>query len=454
MDKKFDLVVKNGRIVYPEKTINADLGILNGKIAEIGKNLDSGDYTILDAGGNYVLPGVIDPHVHPVYLDDIKNTSKTAVFGGVTTLIHYAYAKPGESLIDIIKKWKSEGVESSYTDFALHGGLFETLKQLEEIPAAFKLGVTSFKMFMAYAKLGWMTDDYALIKAMDMIGEQGGMAALHAENGHMIDYIQDKMLAQGVDFSENFVESRPAVTEMEAIFRAAHIGQFMNCPVYIPHISSAEGIDMVRTLKEKGIHIYAETCPHYLSLTWDELKKQGPLGKVGPCIRQKKDQDALWAALMDGTLDALGSDHAPKDKKIDDNFFDAPYGSPQIETMLPVVWNDGVNSGRMTPEDISRLFSENNARIAGIENRKGRLDVGMDADIVVFDPEEEWTISSENQHTNAKYTLFEGKEVKGRVKHVLTRGRTIVSNGELVGDTGYSKFFPTRAGQWKPSNIK
>ena len=454
MDRNFDAVIKSGKVVYPERIINADLGIRNGRIAEFGENLDAGSGLTIDARGNYVLPGVIDPHVHPVYLDDIQNTSKTAVFGGVTTLIHYAYAKPGQSLVDIIKKWKKEGLETSYTDFALHGGLFETLKQLEEIPAAFGLGVTSFKMFMAYAKLGWMTDDYALIKAMDMIGEQGGMAALHAENGHMIDYIQDKMLEQGVDFSENFVESRPAVTEMEAIFRAAHVGQYMNCPVYIPHVSSAEGIDMIRTLKEKGIHIYAETCPHYLALTWDELKKQGPLGKVGPCIRQQKDQDALWAALMDGTLDALGSDHAPKDKKITDNFFDAPYGSPQIETMLPVVWHEGVNSGRMTPGDVARLFSENNSRIAGISHRKGRLDVGLDADLVIFDPEEIWTITRDNQHTNANYTLFQGKEIKGRVKHVMTRGSTIIEDYELVGDTGNAEFLPTRAGQWKPSNIK
>lgn len=453
MDKKFNSVIKNGVIVYPEKIVRADLGIRNGRIEEIGNDLDTGGCPVIDAGGNYLLPGVIDPHVHPVYLDDIQDTSKTAVFGGVTTLIHYAYAKPGQSLVETIKKWKAEGLETSYTDFALHGGLFETIKQLEEIPTAFEFGVTSFKMFMAYAKLGWMTDDYALIKAMDVIGEQGGMAALHAENGHMIDYIQDKMLAQGVDFSEHFVESRPAVTEMEAIFRAAHVGQYMNCPVYIPHVSSAEGIDMIRTLKKKGIHIYSETCPHYLALTWDELKKQGPLGKVGPCIRYQKDQDALWDALMDGTLDAIGSDHAPKDKKITDNFFDAPYGSPQVETMLPVVWHEGVNSGRMSPGDIARLLSENNARIAGIDSRKGRLDAGLDADIVIFDPEEVWTISSDNQHTNAKYTLFQGKEIKGRVKLVMSRGRIVVENSELTGETGLAEFLPTRAGQWKPSNI-
>jgi dihydropyrimidinase len=456
MAKVFDLVIKNGRIVYPEKIINADLGIRGGRIAEVGPDLEveAGDSKFLDAAGCYVLPGVIDPHVHPVYMDDIKNTSRTAAFGGVTTCIHYAYAKPGQSLVEIIRQWKAEGLETSYTDFALHGGLFKTIEQLEEIPAAMELGVTSFKMFMAYAKLGWMTDDYALIKAMDTIGEQGGMAALHAENGQMIDYIQDKMLKQKVDFSEHFVESRPAVTEMEAIFRAAQIGRYMNCPVYIPHISSAEGIDMVKNLKRDGFHIYAETCPHYLALTWDTLKSLGPLGKVGPCIRYQKDQDALWEALMDGTLDALGSDHAPKDKKVTDDFFSAPYGSPQIETMLPVIWQEGVNTGRMTPRDAVRLLSQNNAEIAGIADRKGRLDCGMDADVVIFDPDEHWIVSSANQHTNAGYTLFEGKEIQGRVRHVLNRGKLVIENAELTGVPGGAEFIPTKAGKWRPSNIQ
>ena len=450
---KFDLIVKNGRVVYPEKLVYSDIGILEGRIAAVEENLESSGAEVLDAGGNYVLPGVIDPHVHPVYLDDLKNTSRTAAFGGVTTLIHYAYAKVGESLAEVIKKWKEDGLKNSYIDFALHGGLFETIKQLEEFNEAFTLGVTSFKMFMAYAKLGWMTDDYALIKAMDLLGKGGGLACLHAENGHMIDYIQDKMLAEGADFSEKFVDSRPAVTEMEAIFRAAHVGEYMNCPVYIPHISSLEGINIVRDLKKKGIRIYAETCPHYLACTWDELKKLGPLGKVGPCIRNKKDQDALWEAIMDGTLDAIGSDHAPKGKKITDDFFDAPYGSPQIETMLPIVWHEGVNSGRMTPQDVARLLSENNAKIAGIAARKGRLDPGMDADIVIFDQEEEWTISSSNQHTNADYSVFEGKKIKGRVKKVVNRGRMIVDGGDFLALTGEAEFLPTNAGKWKPSNI-
>ncbi len=447
-------ILKNGKIVYPEKVIEQDLRISNGRISEVGKELRGEGFREMDCRGRYILPGIIDPHVHPVYVDNIRDSSRTAAFGGVTTIIHYAYAKPGQSLLRTIQEWKKEGLESSYTDFALHGGLFETRKQVDEIPAAFKEGVTSFKMFMAYAKLGWMTDDYALIKAMDVIGAAGGMAALHAENGHMIDYIQDKMLAEGVDFTEKFVESRPAVTEMEAIFRAAQIGRYMNCPVYIPHVSSLEGIEMVRRLKNEGIHIYAETGPHYLTLTWDKLKKKGALGKIGPCIRYERDREALWNAVTDGTIDTLGSDHAPKNKKITDDFFEAPYGAPLIETMLPMIWHEGVNSGKITPGDIVRLLSENTAKIAGIDHRKGRLDEGKDGDIVVFDPDDEWTIKSSNQHTNAPYTLYEGWKIRGRVNHVLNRGRLIIENSELIDSAGEAEFIPTGAGRWKPDNIR
>ena len=447
MAELFDSVVKNGMIVDPEKTVFGDLGIVKGKIAKIGKPGKLKGRTVVDAEGRYVLPGVVDPHTHPVYLDNIGDLAASAVWGGVTTVAHYAYAKPGQSLVKIIRDWRKEGEETSCIDFALHGGLFETLKQVEELPEAFKLGVTSFKMFMAYAKLGWMTDDYALTKAMDVIGRLGGMACIHAETGLAIDYIQDKLLAAKADFAERFLETSPAVGEAEGIFRSVSIGRLMKCPVYIPHVSSREAVDVLRFFRWKGLRVYAETCPQYLSLTWDKLKKLGPLGKVGPAIKTKDDQDALWDGIREGLFDSFGSDHAPKDKKIKDDFFKAPYGSPQIETMLPVIWHEGVNQGRLTVNEIAKYFSANPARILGLYPKKGSLEVGSDADLFVYDPKETWKIGVANQHSKATYTLYEGKEVLGRVKTVFSRGRLVVDRNEFLGDRKHGKFLPTRAGR-------
>ena len=448
MSSSFDLVIKNGFVVYPDKTLRADIGIKGDTIARIdAPDTLKGDKTI-DADGCYVMPGLIDPHTHPVYLDNLQDLTKTGVWGGVTTVIHYAYAKPGQSQLQIIRDWKEEANAGSYIDFALHGGLFDTINQADEIPAAFKEGVTSFKMFMAYAKLGWMTDDYALTKAMDYIGREGGMAALHAENGLAIDYIQDKLLAEKADITERFLETSPALAEAEAIFRGVYLGRLMKCPVYIPHISSKEAMKVIAYLKSQKYPVIAETCPQYLSNTWDELKKLGPLGKVGPAIKHKEDQDYLWESIQNGLIDTIGSDHAPKPKKADDDFFKAPYGTPEIETMLVNVWNEGVNRGRITPNDVARITSENIAKIMGLYPRKGRLDIGSDADIVVFDPAREWTISGDNQHTNAEYSIFEGRKILGRVSSVLSRGKVVIEKEEFKGEAGHGTFLPTNSGKW------
>ncbi len=445
---QYDVVIHGGLVVYPEKTMRADVGIQGSVIEIISSDTPLKGKREIDAEGCYVLPGLIDPHTHPVYLDDLGGLAGTAACGGVTTAIHYAYAKPGQSLVEIIRQWKEEGTANSCIDFALHGGLFETRKQVDEIPQAFEMGVTSFKVFMAYAKLGWMTDDYAMAKCMDIVGKHGGMVAVHAETGLAIDYIMDRMLEEKADFAERFLETSPDIAEAEGIFRAVYIGRLMNCPVYIPHISSEEGLAVVRFLKERGIHLYAETCPQYLGLTWEALKGRGPLGKVGPSIKTEEDRLALWQAVREGVIDTIGSDHAPKDKKVDDDFFKAPYGSPEIETMLPVVWHFGVNSGYITPNEIAGLLSERCSRIMGLFPHKGRLDVGSDADMVLFDPTEDWTVTNDNQHSNATYTLFEGMKLLGAVRSVISRGELVFENQEFLGVEGRGQFLSTSAGHY------
>ncbi len=446
MSGKHAVVVKGGLLVYPERTIRADIGIEDGLIRAIDPAGRLQGEREVDAGGCYVLPGLIDPHTHPVYVDTIGDLSRLAAFGGVTTILHYTYAKPGQSLVAALRRDREEGEAASCTDFGLHGGMFETRRQAEEIAEAFRLGVTSFKMFMAYAKLGWMTDDYALSRALDIIGRLGGLAAVHAESGLAIDYIQDRMLAEKADFAERFPETSPDLAEAEGIFRAVTLGRLFGCPVYIPHVSSREAVEVVRWLKARGARLIAETCPHYLTFTWEELKGRGPLGKIGPAVKTNVDRDALWAAIREGLIDTIGSDHAPKAKSPTDDFFPAPYGAPGAETMLPLLWQHGVNAGRITANELVGLLAENAARIFGLFPRKGRLEAGADADLVVLDPAERWTIRLDNQHSNAPYTLYEGQEILGRAVRVIARGETIVERGEFRGTKGAGRFLATRAG--------
>ncbi len=447
MGSNCDLLVKNGLIVYSDKTIRGNLVVSNGVVEKILPPTEEVECReVLNAEGRYILPGIIDPHTHPVYLDNISDLSKTGAFGGVTTVVHYAYAKPGNSLLKVVREYKKEGESTSYTDFALHGTMFDTRQQVKELPQVFNEGVTSFKMFMSYAKLGWMTDDYALAMALDTIGKLGGMASLHAENGLVIDYIQDEMLKNGEDFREHFVKSSPDILEAEAIFRAVYVGRLMNCPVYIPHISSREGIEVIRYLKERGFRVYAETCPHYLALTWDKLKAKGPLGKVGPSIKTENDRLALWDAIKDGLIDTIGSDHAPKEKSENDEFFKAPYGAPGIETMFYILWQYGVNGGVIPVNRLVSIFSENASRILGLYPKKGVLLEGSDADFIVFNPFKEWTIERGNQHSNATYTLYEETKITGRIEKVFLRGRLIVDGNECLGKPGDGGFLKTRAG--------
>jgi dihydroorotase-like cyclic amidohydrolase len=221
----------------------------------------------------------------------------------------------------------------------------------------------------------------------------------------------------------------------------------MSCPVYIPHVSSAEGLAAIGFLRQRGARVYAETCPQYLGLTWEELKGRGALGKVGPAIKTEADRRALWEGARQGALDSIGSDHAPKPKTVEEDFFKAAYGSPEVETMLPVVWHYGVNTGWITPNSVAALLAQNCARILGLAPRKGRLEPGADADLVVFDPAERWTVTAAGQHTKAAYSLFEGRELVGKVRTVLARGNPIVDGGEFLGRAGAGRFLATHAAQ-------
>jgi len=443
MNQKYDHIIKGGLIVGPRKMARMDLAVKNGTIEKMAGTLYESDAgTVIDATGKYVLPGLIDVHVHPVYVDTIADCSVLGAFGGITTLIHYAYARPGMSLAHTVKQFIDEGKETSCTDFAVHGAMFDPKNQMGDIPACFEMGVTSFKMFMTYAKLGWMTDDYHLAKAMDVIAQLKGLAMVHAEDGLSIDYLEDKYRDQPQ--REVFLKMRPGLLEADAAFRAISIARVMNCPLYIVHISAFEALDPIRRAREEGQILYTETCPQYLCLTDRLLQETGPLAKIGPPLRATRDNEALWEGLKTGLIDVIASDHAPKAKKIDDDFFEAPFGSPSSETMLTVGYQRGVNEGRVDLCTLIRAMSETPAKIFGLYPRKGVLQEGSDADLVLFDPTDTRRITRETQHSHAPYTLYEGWDCLGAPTLVMQKGNILVEGAAFKGQKGQGAFLPVR----------
>ncbi len=447
MDHSFDLLLVGGTVVTGEGIRRADVAVRGETVAAVAPDLPrESARQVLDVSGRYLIPGGIDVHVHPVYMDNVEDCSRIAAYGGTTTLLHFAYARTGESLVEQVGKMKEDGQAHSRLDFGLHGGLFEAPKQVPEIPQVMELGVRTFKFFLTYLKEKWYTDDYQLIKAMDILAARGGMAMVHAENGGGVDYLEDKYLKGPNASARYFNDTHPPALEEEAIFRSICIAEVTGCPLYIAHVTTARSLRPIRRAHEDGLPVYAETCPHYLTLTQDVLNTFGALAKVGPPIRTAKDQAALWAALRDGTLRVISSDHAAKAKDPAGDFLLQGFGSPQTETLLPVSYDAGVNSGQIGVVRWVQATSENPARIFGLYPRKGTIAVGSDADMVVWNPNRPFTIRAENQHSRVGYTLYEGRTVLGWPEMSFQRGRAVLRDGEIVAETGQGQFLETKPG--------
>ena len=449
MTENYDLIVAGGTIVTGQGIHSGDVAVKDGKIAAVGKGLERhGCKEIVDATGKLVMPGIIDVHVHPVYLDDVEGSSLVAAYGGTTTLLHFAYARQGESLEQKVAEMLADGLKRSRLDFGLHGGLFDAAKQVPEIPNVMKMGVRTFKFFLAYLKLGWYTDDYQLTKAMDILASLDGMAMVHAENGGGTDYLEDKYLKGPNASASNFNISHPDIFEEEAIFRSICLAEVTGCPLYIPHVTSRRSLRPIRRAQAEGLKVFGETCPQYLTLTEKIIEERGALAKIGPPIRSQSDQQALWKALEDGTLQVVASDHAPKKKDPKADFLSQSFGSPSIETLLTVTYDWGINRGLINLVRLAQVLSENPARIFGLYPQKGAILPGSDADLVVFDPCREYTILAENQHSQAGYTLYEGRQVLGWPEMTFQRGKPVLRHGEIVAEPGTGCFLTTQ-----PANI-
>ena len=454
MDTNFDLVFKGGVVITGSGIQRTDLAVKGEKVVAIAPDLPTQNAKrVIDAAHKYIFPGIIDVHVHPVYTDDVEDSSRVAAYGGTTTVLHFAYARQGDSLVQKVGEMLEDAQKRSLLDFSLHGGLWEAEKQVPEITDVMKMGVRTFKFFLTYLKQGWFTDDYQLSKAMDILAEHGGMAMVHCENGGGIDYLEDKYLKGPNAHARFFNTSRPAAFEEEAIFRSVCLAEVMGCALYIPHVTSKRALRPIRAAQEAGIKIFAETCPQYLTLTEKIMEERGALAKIGPPIRGQEDQDALWEALHNGTLSIVASDHAPKHKDPNGDFLIQGFGSPQIETLLPVTYDWAVNQGRLSLVRLVQVLCENPARVFGLYPRKGTLAVGSDADIVVYDPNRAFTITKDNQHSAVGYTLYEGRTVLGWPELSFQRGQPVLQNGEVVAAPGRGEFLPNLENQLAPVNV-
>ena len=451
MKNEYDLLLAGGMVVTGRGLQRADVAVRGEEIAAVGGDLNpDAAAEVLDITGKYLFPGIIDVHVHPVYVDSVEECARIAAYGGATTLLHFAYARTGESLLQKVEEMLQDGLAHSLLDFGLHGGMFEAARQVPEIPRVMELGVRTFKFFLTYLKQGWYTDDYQLIKGMDILAQLGGMAMVHCENGGAIDYLEDKYL-KGPDASASrFNRSRPAALEEEAVFRVTRLAEVVDCPVYIVHVSSARAARLVRQARAEGRRVFAETCPQYLTLTEQIIEERGALAKIGPPIRTAADQAALWEGVREGAIQVVASDHAAKAKDPHGDFLEQGFGSPQIETLLPLIYDGGVNRGRISVVRLVQLLCENPARIFGLYPRKGTIAVGSDADLVVFNPARRFTIRAENQHSGVGYTLYEGREVLGWTEFSFQRGRRVLWQGEVVAEPGGARFLPTLESPTEP----
>lgn len=449
-------IIQNGTIVTAADTYFGDILIDDGIIVMIGVDLDAEGAEIVDASGCYVFPGGIDPHTHldmpfggTVTKDDFESGTIAAAFGGTTTVIDFCLTTKGVPLSKAVETWHEKSDDHAVIDYGFHLMVSEVTDEvLRELPQIIEEeGITSLKVFMAYKNV-LQADDGTLYQTLLMAKEQGALVMVHAENGDVIDFLVRKALDDGHTEPIYHALTRPPALEGEATGRAADLTELADSQLYVVHVTCAEAVRKIAEARNKGLRVYGETCPQYLMLDQSYLEKpdfEGAKYVWSPPLREKWNQDVLWDSLRNGQLQTVGSDQCSfdfkgqKDLGIAD-FSKIPNGGPMIEDRFSILYSEGVHKGKLSIHKFVDIISTASAKLFGLFPRKGTIAIGSDADIVIFDPTIERTISAETHHMKVDYNAFEGMQVTGEPVSVLSRGEFVIRDRAFVGKPGHGQY--------------
>lgn len=444
-----DLLIKNGTVVTATEKFKADIAVADGKITDIAESIDPTDGTkVVDAEGKYILPGAIDAHTHlampfggTISSDDYFAGTRAAACGGTTTVFDFVLQDFGESMVDAVKRRDALCAPVAAVDYSYHVAVKDVSGDLiDTIGDAVKFGVPSFKVFMVY---DFGVTDGVFYKVLKKAKECGALIGVHAENNEMVNTLTEEFISEGKTSAWYHYMSRPEFVEAEADIRAIQWAKALNVPLYIVHLANKEGVKAVTQAKDEGYKIYAETCPQYLEFTCDVYKREDGRNFVcSPPMKGEESRQELWKAIKRGDIDTIATDHCPfqsyeKDWGKDD-FRKIPNGCAGIENMYPYMLS-AANDGEITFEKAVEICSTNPAKIFGCKN-KGSLAVGKDADIVIYDPNKEFTITNDKMHSDCDHTIWEGVKLNGYPVQTYSRGRLVYDNDEFLGEQGWGKF--------------
>jgi dihydropyrimidinase len=447
------LLIKNGRIITADADQVADIFIEGETVRAIGRDLPMKADKEIDASGKLVFPGGIDPHVHldmpfmgTFSSDNYETGTRAALFGGTTMVIDFILQRQGNSLQSALEEWRGRSNNNCVGDYSFHMAVTDfnenTKKEIKGLIE--NEGIVSFKTFMAY-KGALMIDDRQMVGLMEEVKQHGGLINVHATNGDMIDYLVAKHRAERKLSPLYHYLSQPEITEAEASERFTDMSWYTGCPGYIVHLTCEGALNAVRNATRRNQKVFVETCIQYLIIDASLYQKRdGAKWVMSPPLREKKDQEALWAGINQGLVQVVATDHCPfnwEQKQMGkDDFSRIPNGHPAIENRMELLYSEGVNKGKITLNKYVEVACTNPAKIFGMFPRKGTIAVGCDADIVIFDPKEKHSLSAKKHHMNVDYSAYEGWEVTGKVKTVLLRGKIAIENNHCNIDRGYGKF--------------
>lgn len=459
MPARFDLVIRNGLITTVDGQSAGDIAIAGERIAAVGPRLDAGREEI-DATGLWVLPGAIDSHCHVAQrsstglmtADDFESATRAAACGGTTTIVPFAAQHRGQPLRDVVDQYHQQAAGRAIVDYGFHLIVSDPdTRALEvDLPALIDEGCTSLKVFMTYDAL--KLSDRQILDVLQVARDQQALVLVHAENHDAVAWMTRQLLDRGQTAPFYHAAARPDIAEREAVHRMISLAEIVGAPLLVVHVSGAAALEQIRWARTRGLPVFAESCPQYLCFTADTLDRPGFEGAkyvFSPPARQRADQESLWGGFSDGTLDVVSSDHAPYRYGDADGkavhgtsapFPKIPNGMPGLETCLPVVFSEGVVTGRLTPQQFVALSATNAARIYGMYPRKGTLQPGADADVALWDPSLQVTIRNEQLHHHMDYTPYEGMTVTGWPVVTVSRGEVIWRDGQLNATAGRGQF--------------